>query len=92
MWGAMDGWGWGWTWGMGMIHGFLWWVLVILGIVVLARLLARGSGTPSVQPGAAPETALEIVEKRYARGEIGKEEFEEKRRDLRDSGRGSLQA
>lgn len=92
MWGSMDGWGWGWTWGMGMIHGLLWWVLVILGIVVLARLLARESGAAAAQPGPAPETALEILQKRYARGEIGKAEFEEKRRDLTDSGRGSLQA
>lgn len=91
MWGAMDGWGWGWTWGMGMIHGLLWWVLVILGIVVLMRFLARGSGAAPAQHGSVPESALEILQKRYARGEIGKAEFEEKKRDLTDSGHGSRQ-
>jgi putative membrane protein len=28
------------------------------------------------------ETALEVLKKRYAKGEIGREEFEQKKRDL----------
>lgn len=80
MWGGYDGWGWGW--GLGMIHGLLWWVLVILGIIVLVRLLGRSSASAPMQPGPAPETALEILKRRYASGEIGKAEFEEKKRDL----------
>ncbi len=82
MWHGMDGWGWGWTWGIGMVHGLLWWVFVILGIVLLLRLLGRGGGASVTPPSAPPETALDILKKRYARGEIDKAEFEEKRRDL----------
>jgi putative membrane protein len=86
MWYGTDGWGWGWTWGLGMIHGLLWWVFVILGIVLLLRLLARGPGPGHAAPPSAPlppaESALDILKKRYARGEIGKAEFEEKKRDL----------
>ena len=78
MWGGMDGWGWGWSWGMGILHGVLWWSILILGIIVLVRLLKRDSSR-SAPPA---ETALEILKKRYARGEIGREEFEEKKRDL----------
>ncbi|MCD6734115.1 MAG: SHOCT domain-containing protein [Burkholderiaceae bacterium] len=67
---------------MGMVHGLLWWVLVILGIIVLVRLLGR-SGTPGSGPAGMPgETALEVLKKRYAKGEIDKAEFEEKRRDI----------
>ncbi|MBX3704961.1 MAG: SHOCT domain-containing protein [Steroidobacteraceae bacterium] len=65
-----------------MIHGLLWWVLVIIGIVLLVRLLGRSSASAPTQPGAAPETALEVLKRRYANGEIGKAEFEEKKRDL----------
>lgn len=85
MWYGTDGWGW--TWGLGMIHGLLWWVFVILGIVLLLRLLARGSGgssAPPASPHPPAETALDILKKRYARGEIGKAEFEEKKRDLQE--------
>jgi putative membrane protein len=80
MWGGYDGWGW--TWGMGMIHGLLWWVLVILGIIVLVRLLGRSANPGSGPAGMPGETALEVLKKRYAKGEIDKAEFEEKRRDI----------
>ncbi|GJL52964.1 MAG: hypothetical protein NPIRA02_00960 [Nitrospirales bacterium] len=56
------------------------WILVILGIGILVMaLMSRG------REGAASqekETALELLKKRYARGAINKEEFEEKRKDL----------
>jgi putative membrane protein len=66
---------------MGIVHGLLWWALLILGIIVLVRFLGRDSnrGAGLGPPG---ETALDILKKRYARGEIGKEEFEAKKRDL----------
>jgi len=58
----------------------LFWALIITVIVVLVR----GFGTRSGVDGKNwPEkTALDIVRERYARGEIDKAEFEEKRRDL----------
>lgn len=75
MWGGGEGWGWGFW----ILHTFLWWVILILGIVVLVRLLG-GSSRAAESPPA--ETALDILRKRYARGEIGKAEFEEKKRDI----------
>jgi putative membrane protein len=75
----MMGWGGGWGWGwFGLIHTVLWWFLIILGIVVLAKWLFGGASKPP-----APERrALEILAERYARGEINKEEFEQKKKDL----------
>ena len=71
--------GWGWSW-FGVVHMMLWWLLLILGIVVLAKWLIRGH---SDARGSAEQRALEILAERYARGEIDNKEFEEKRRDLR---------
>ena len=74
--------GWGSGWGVvGMVFMFLFWILIIVGVVLLIRWLlleARGGG----QGRGEGETALEILKKRYARGEVNKEEFEAKRRDL----------
>jgi len=78
MWGGeMMGWGGGWGW-FGVLHMLLWWLLIILGIVVLAKWLFGGASRPH-----APERrALEILAERYARGEINREEFEQKKKDL----------
>ena len=50
--------------------------LAIVGVVFLTRHL------PPQSRSKPSEDALEILERRYARGEIQKGEFEEKRRDL----------
>jgi putative membrane protein len=69
--------GWGWGMGVGCIATFLMWILVILGIVFLVRAILRAE-----RQGTVEETALDILKKRYAKGEIGKEEFEEKKKDI----------
>ena len=53
--------------------------LLVVGIVVLVRALTeRGVGS-----GRSGSSALEILEERFARGEIDRDEFEERRRALR---------
>jgi putative membrane protein len=77
MWGY-DGYGFG---GGAMGIGMLFfWGLIIAAIVVLARGLGAGSGRG--EPKVREKTALDILRERYARGEIDKNEFEQKRRDL----------
>lgn len=72
----MSGWGGHWFGGVFMLAI---WILVIVGVFALVRgILFRSSGGSSV----APETPLEILKRRYAKGEIDKAEFEEKRKDL----------
>ncbi len=67
--------------GFGGFWMLLVWALVIGGIVVLVRWAMAGSSPGSV-PRAPEKSALDILRERYAKGEIRKEEFEQKRRDL----------
>ena len=77
MWGY-DGFGYG---GFGMGIGMLlFWGLIIAAIVVLVRGL--GVKSAGSEPWLREKTPLDMLGERYARGEIGKAEFEEKRRDL----------
>ena len=68
---------WWWGWGLGMMAiMFLFWVLVIIGLIVGIRWLVGQRKVSRSDP------ALEILRQRYARGEINKEEFELKKKDL----------
>lgn len=76
---GMMGWGnMGWFGGIFMV---IFWVLLIVLIVLLIRWLLS-SGHAGNRDHVGGESALEILKKRYARGEIDKEEFEAKKRDL----------
>lgn len=85
-------WGGGpWGWHVGMIFAPIMMLLIIAGIVALIVLLIRaaGGGTHWYRHGDWPphgrwqgRGALDILEERFAKGEIEKEEFEEKRKLL----------
>lgn len=65
---------WGWMW-FGPIFMLLFWVFLIAGVVIAVKwVLGQG--------GKTGESALDILKKRYAKGEISKEEFEEKKKDI----------
>ena len=71
----------GWGMGMGWLGGLFW--LVILGLIVwlVVNAIQRGQShnTPNLPPR---EDSLEILKRRFARGEIDAEEYEERRRLL----------
>ena len=85
-------WGWqGYGYGMmgpGMMGGFgTMFFMPILGIVVLGLIIwavVAAVRKPGESDGSTrqADSALEILKRRYARGEIDKEEYEAKKRDL----------
>ncbi|MBO6585597.1 MAG: SHOCT domain-containing protein [Gracilimonas sp.] len=63
--------------GGGMLMMIAWLTLIVLGIVALVKWISGTKGEDS-----KPDSALEILRKRYASGEITKEEFEERKQNL----------
>jgi putative membrane protein len=76
---------WG-SWGIGMmLMMFLFWALFIVALVVFIRwLVTAGHWGHQVVGRHGAESALDILEKRYARSEISKEEFQNMRQVLQE--------
>ena len=83
MWSSMMEWSarWGEGWGLFGVMHMLWWLLILLAVIALLRwvFVARPIGAPDLEG----DRALAILRERYARGEIDKTEFEERKRSLR---------
>ena len=75
MWDGHDGMGWWMLWG-----SILWVVFIVAIVAVAARLSADGRPADSGPP--QPEAPLDIARRRYASGELSREEFDQIRRDL----------
>jgi putative membrane protein len=62
-----------------MGFGWIFWLIVIAVIVCLIIKITNQKQTDNIYP---KETPLEILKKRYAKGEISKEEFERIKKDI----------
>ncbi|GAB4255678.1 MAG: hypothetical protein Kow00129_16460 [Thermoleophilia bacterium] len=88
-WGTGVGW-------FGFFFMLLFWALIIVGVIFLIRALSssqgrsQSGGEPMRGPEGSPPAgtarpasrALELLEERYARGEIDREEFLQRKKDL----------
>jgi putative membrane protein len=70
----------------GMFFGgvFMWifWLILLVLVVFAIRAVAGSAGAGSGTSQSTDESPLEILKKRYARGEIDEEEFKRRRREL----------
>lgn len=64
--------------GMWITH-ILFWILIITGIILVIKAIRNHGNKETINDNSV---ALEILKKRYAKGEIDKEEFEKKKADL----------
>ncbi len=87
--GLIGGWqGYGYGYGMmgpGMMGGFgtmgiIW--IVVLGLIIWAVVTAVHRPGESDSPARSADSALEILKRRYVRGDINKQEYEERKKDL----------
>ncbi len=65
---------------LGWIFMLLFWALIVIGVIVLIRWLGHGRHRHGWHEHG--HSAMDVLKERYAKGEIDKREFEEKKKDL----------
>ena len=64
-------------WGMGW-----WWIIGLIIVAAVVWMVVKSMNTNSRGNLPSGKSALDILKERYARGEIDKEEFEKRRKEL----------
>jgi putative membrane protein len=77
-WGMMGGWGYGY----GPMHIIVW-IVILIAVVALVVWLVRSLAVPGAQHAPPRSSAgLDVLEERYARGEIDRDEYLQKKKDI----------
>lgn len=71
-------------WGFGGFFMLIFWVFIIWGVFALIRMNIYGHHDHKMHHPYSEDASLKILRERYARGEIDKKEFEDKKKDLTD--------
>ena len=78
----------GWGYALGITGMVLFWVVLVLAIAIAVRHLDRKRGESSPPPPLPPPpTAEQVLAERFARGEIGADEYRQRLDTLRQAGR-----
>ena len=65
--------GWGMSW---------WWIIGLFIVVAIVWMVVKAMNKNKSANQISEKSALDILKKRYARGEIDKKEFDERKNDL----------
>lgn len=78
-WGLMGGWGY---YGHGGLH-LVFWIAIVLAIAAICVWGMRSVCMPGMRRDTLPRPAgLDVLEQRYARGEINRDEYLQKKQDI----------
>lgn len=75
----MGDWGMGW---LGMMMTFLFWGLVIVGIVSIVRWVMQSTGSRNHSGASTSSQAMNILKERFASGELTRDEFESMKKEI----------
>jgi putative membrane protein len=78
----MHDWSFGWGWGGGMVFGPIFMIAGPILLIVLVVLLIRWLGNSHDIPRVPIPTPRQILDERFAKGEINREDYETRRKAL----------
>ena len=77
-WGMMGGYGYEY----GVIHMVVWIVILLVVVALVVWLVRSMSASGAHQLPARRSAGLDVLEERYARGEINRDEYLQKKKDI----------